>query len=189
MFGWLAHPSFSLCRRAPQAVLSRRLRRITPHDLLHALPGLGSVLYLHTTPNIVSLQRLPAGVLVAQRAFAPLLEVHALIAVSAVTDEGPREWCECVDRHGRIRARWHLLPDTDYLAWDALVAPCAMQAEPIVSLAAQALRPDRAQVVSFRLRACGGLALLEQATPAPLSPLGQRVAARIAQAESALLRP
>lgn len=64
-----------------------------------------------------------------------------------------------------------------------------MQAKPIASLATQALRSDRAQVVSFRLRTCAGLALLEQATPAPLSPLGQRVAARIAQAESALLCP
>jgi hypothetical protein len=186
MFGWLAIRSPSLCHRAPRSVISRRVRRIAPHALIDMLPALGSVLYLHDSTTALRDAVLP-GVLVAQAAFGPLLEAHWLAAVSIVTDDGPREWCECVDRLGRIRARWHLLPDTDYLAWDALTAPCAIDADaPPVT---QAWRPDHACVVNFRLRAWAGMLLLEQDHATPLSPLGDRIVARIAHAEAVALAP
>jgi hypothetical protein len=183
MFGWLAVRSSSLCRRAPRPGVSRRFRPITPHALIDLLPGLGSVLYLHDAAPPPHEALLP-GVLVAQSAFAPLLDAHWLSAVSIVTDDGPREWCECVDRSGRIRARWHLLPDTDYLAWDALTTPCIAEAGAPAVL--HALKPDRASVVNFRLRVLAGILMLEQ-NPAALSLLGGRIAARIAHAEAVVL--
>jgi len=188
MFGWLTARSSLLCRRAPRMLASRRIRRITPHVLISALPGLGSVLYLHAasreTPDVST-----PGLLVAQPAFAPLLDAHWLIAVSVVTDDGPREWCECVDQLGRARARWHLLPDTDYLAWDALTASCMPYSAQSPFIDAQPLRPDHASVVNFSLREMAGMLLLEQDTYVSLSSLGDRIAARIAHAESASLQP
>lgn len=185
MFGWLFARSPSFCRRAPRTIASRRVRRMTPHALISTLPGLGSVLYLHATSDCAMPNVLPPGLLIAQPALIPLLDVHWLVAVSVVTDDGPREWCECVDRFGRTRARWHLLPDTDYLAWDALVASCTEMHAPID---AQPLRPDHASVMNFRLREFAGMLILDQDVSTALSPLGDRIAARIANAESALLQ-
>jgi len=181
MFGWLASRS-TLCPHATATAVSRRARRITPHLLLDLLPALGSVLYLHATANEALPDDLPQGVLV-QRACVPLLGVCWLVAVSAVTGDGPREWCECVDARGRTRARWHLLPDTDYLAWDALTACCTEQVSPLMD--AHPLLPDSAKVVNFHLREFAGLLLLEQAAAPALSPLGEHIAKHIANAEYA----
>ena len=188
MFGWLAARSTPFCRYAPQTLLSRRTRRMTPQVLMRHLPGLGSVLYLHATSSSVVTDALAVGVLVAQRDFAPLLDTHWLVATSVVTDDGPREWCDFVDHYGRPRARLHLLPDTDYLAWDALMnSRGSLDAPPPAWPGGQLLRPDNASVVNFQLRELAGLMLLDRGTPAALSLLGDRVAAHIASAESAVL--
>jgi hypothetical protein len=149
------------------------------------LPALGSVLYLHDASHTPILDDTPQGLLV-QRTFVPLLCAHWLLTVSAVTDDGPREWCECIDGDGRTRARWHLLPDTDYLAWDALTAPCTAT----VSLPSdmQRLRPTCATVMSFSMREFAGLWLLEEAFSSTLSPLGDCMATRIAHSESVVRR-
>jgi hypothetical protein len=188
MFGWLAAHSTPLCPHASPTVLSRRVRRITPQRLLRTLPELGAVLYLHATSSEVLVDAYPRGLLVSRRAFAPLLDTHWLCATSVVTDDGPREWWECIDRFGRPRARLHLLPDTDYLAWDAVTASHATDFEPPLLRATQLLRPNNARVVNFRLRSFAGLQVLDDAQAAPLSPLGNRVALHIAKAESALLQ-
>ena len=185
MFGWLAARSPSSCHLATYPVRSRRIRRIAPRALIEALPGLGSVLYLHAAANMSTQHCLLRGVL-AQRAFMPLLSAHWLVSISVVTDDGPREWCECVDALGCTQARWHLLPDTDYLAWDGLTAACVANSS--LPARTQALRPDSASVVSFRLRQCAGLLLLEQAVSPSLSPLGDRLATRLALAESVVRR-
>ncbi|RUL71436.1 hypothetical protein [Dyella choica] len=185
MFGWLAARSSSLCRRAPRAVVSQHARRIAPHALIDMLPGLGSVLYLHAASDTAVPTVLPQGLVVTQRACIPLLDVHWLVAVSVVTDDGPREWCECVDLLGRTRARWYLLPDTDYLAWEALTSDCATHRPTPVGK--HLLRPDQASVVNFRLRELAGMLLLEQDNSVMLSSLSHRLAARIAHAESAAL--
>jgi hypothetical protein len=187
MFGWLATRSTPLCRHAPLTVVSRRSRQITPSSLIRRLPALGSVLYLHATSATVVRDALAPGLLVTDRAFAPLLATRWLIATCAVTDDGPREWLECVDHMGCTRARLHLLPDTDYLAWDALISACDPDNSPPSIMSGVApLRPDSAAVVSFQVRKLAGLLLLEQAASS-LSPLGDRIAARIAQAEAAVL--
>ena len=188
MFGWLAARSTPLCNHAPQTLVSRRTRRMTPHALMRHLPGLGNVLYLHAASSAVITETLPPGLLVAQQAFAPLLDTRWLIATSVVTDDGPREWCECVARFGRPRARLHLLPDTDYLAWDALMSSRgSLDNPPPTWPGGQWLRTDNASVVNFHTRELAGLLVLDRGPMKALSSLGRRVAAHIANAESALL--
>jgi hypothetical protein len=184
MFGWLASPP-TFCRHAPRAAVSRRTRLITPRALIEMLPGLGSVLYFHAAANRAFPPALPQG-LVVQRAFLPLLGAHKLTSISAVTDDGPREWCECVDALGRTQARWHLLPDTDYLGWDAMTASCVAHIAPPVET--EPFRPDCASVVKFRLRRVGGLVLLERRDATVLSSLGSRIATSIARAEALMLQ-
>jgi hypothetical protein len=186
MFGWLVARSTPLCRHAPLTVVSRRSRQITPSSLIRRLPALGSVLYLHATSATVVHDVLAPGLLVTDRAFAPLLDTRWLVATSVVTDDGPREWLECMDHLGCTRARLHLLPDTDYLAWDALIGACDPDNPPPIVRGVAPLRPDSAAVVNFQVRKLAGLLLLEQAASS-LSPLGDRIAARIAQAEAAVL--
>lgn len=185
MFGWLHARSTPPRRCAPRTAESRRIQRITPHALIAMLPGLGKVLYLHGRPSATP-DALPSGLLIAQPSFASLLDAHWLVAVGAVTDDGPREWCECLDQSGRTLARWHLLPDTDYLAWEMLTASCQEASVPIDT---QPLRAHHANVVHFRLRTLAGMLILEQDLSSMLSPLGDHVAARIAHAEAALLQP
>jgi hypothetical protein len=187
MFGWLMTPSTPRCHHAPVAALSRRVRQMSPHLLLHRLPSLGSVLYLHNTFAEVITETLPPGLCVTARALAPLLDVRWLMATSAVTEDGPREWIECMDRYGRPRARLHLLPDTDYLAWEALMAAHESSHHPLTLPPGPLLRPDSASVVNFRLRELAGLIVLEGHASTELSPLGSHVAAHIAHAESVSL--
>lgn len=187
MFGWLANRSTALCDHAPLPLVSRRIRQITPALLVRQLPALGSVLYLHAASAYPCEEALPTGVMVTELAFAPLLETRWLIATGLVTDDGPREWIECVDSIGRMRARLHLLPDTDYLAWDALMSSPEPDRVALASTCMSSLRADRASVVHFQARELGGLLLLEQSKAVALSPLGGRVAARIASAESTVL--
>jgi hypothetical protein len=187
MFGWLAARSTPLCRHAALTVVSRRSRRITPLSLMQRLPGLGNVLYLHASSAPAIRDDLPAGLLVTQHIFAPLLDTRWLTATSVVTDDGPREWLECMDRLGRPRVRLHLLPDTDYLAWDALIGSCEPDCHPPSVPCLPLFRPDNAEVVNFHVRELAGLLLLGRGSPASLSPLSGRVAERIARAESAVL--
>ncbi|RUL64003.1 hypothetical protein EKH79_08025 [Dyella dinghuensis] len=156
---------------------------------MHKLPGLGSVLYLHNSAAQVITEALPPGLLVTERTLAPLLDIHWLMATSAVTDDGPREWLECMDRFGRPRARLHLLPDTDYLAWEALMTMHESPLQPPGSPDMPMLRPDSARIVNFRLREVAGLTVLERNATSELSPLGHHVAAHIAHAESVSLHP
>jgi hypothetical protein len=187
MFGWLTTPWALRCRHAPHTLLSRQIRPTTPQRLIQKLPGLGSVLYVHDSSAHVVSENAPGHWLVGERALAPLLDIQWLMATSAVTDDGPREWIECIDRFGHPRVRLHLLPDTDYLAWEALVATheCLPQASALPQNAW--LRPDTASVSNFRLREFAGLTVLDRIVPVSLSTVGQHVAARIAQAESVSL--
>ncbi|WP_203546626.1 hypothetical protein [Dyella caseinilytica] len=144
------------------------------------------MLYLHAASTDVAGDASPPGLLVDEHALAPLLDTRWLLATSTVTEDGPREWLECVDSSGRIRARLHLLPDTDYLAWDALMNAGDLHNGPAALSNTSPLRPDSAEVVSFKVRELAGLQLLERSNSA-LSSLGGRIAARIAHAESAVL--
>jgi hypothetical protein len=161
--------------------IARRWRRMAPAALLHRLPTLGCVLYMPgTDTGVEPLHRCLLG----SRELAPLLCTHWLAEAGEVTTDGPREWIECVDARGVIRARLHLLPDTDYLAWDRLLA--AGEAVPVAApwRASCRFRPASARLCGFRWRPLACLQVFD-ACPAPVVSLaGQRVAAQVARAEA-----
>jgi hypothetical protein len=183
MFGWLAHAFASLrpsCDAANWSI-SRCMVPMAGTELAARLPVLGSVLYLPARCVAQEPWPLPAGWLAARCELAPLLRSEALVVSSMIGADGPREWLDCVDRQGRFCARVHLLPDTDYLAWDALLAG----SEP---LPATPLCPDQvacratsAELVCFRTRRLGQLDLLETVPLGHLSTLGRHIAREAAR--------
>jgi hypothetical protein len=115
-----------------------------------------------------------------------LLRVHWLVAASVIGSDGPHEWLECRARDGRLCARLHLLPDSDYLGWDALLAAGA----PVPAMGRR--RPDderlaAAQLLDFRCRQLAGLEVLEALPAVGVSALGGGIARGIARAEGLAL--
>lgn len=169
------------CPQAIGADACRRRLRMTPAALAASLPALGSVLYMPLAESGTGLPPQPDGVLVETPLLAPLLRVHGLLAVCEVTLDGPREWIDGLDRDGRPCVRLHLLPDTDYLGWDRLLArgepaPAMPHAPHMQALDACPLR--------FRWRRLAGFDLLRGERVIRLSPLGRQLAARIARAHA-----
>lgn len=186
MFGWLATHVAQDCGRASGAPVERHWRRVTPQRLAAGLPALGSVLCLRYAAPPVAVESLPRGLLAMRRECRPMLRVRWLVAAGVVSSDGPREWLECRDRDGWPCARLHLLPDTDYLGWDALLAAGVSAPD------APRSRPDAARVLSaqwlrFRCRRLAGLALLDAQPVAGVSALGSELARGIARAEGVVL--
>ncbi|MFC5740154.1 hypothetical protein [Dyella tabacisoli] len=186
MFGWFAHALTAVCPHAGAGSASRRWLRITPESLLAYLPLLGSVLYLPSRAKHPTTGMLPNGWLVERAELEPLLHTCWLIAASAINVDGPREWLECIDAQGCLRARLHLLPDTDYLAWDALLAQGKPLALPPHRRVQQPLRLASASVMVFQHRRLAGLSILSSIAPSRLSTLGQGIARDVARAEAGL---
>jgi hypothetical protein len=94
------------------------------HGLAEWLPLLGPVLWLHRPARDRTFPRArltPRGVLLLEHPLlAVLADCTAIRVNSAVTPHGPREWLD-FDIGGVAAARLYLLPDTDYMAWDAMV--------------------------------------------------------------------
>jgi hypothetical protein len=183
MFGWLAHALGSLrpSREAANWSISRCLASIDGPELAARLPMLGSVLYLPARCAAEEPWPLPAGWLVARCELAPLLRTERLIVSSMIGADGPREWIDCVDGQGRFCARVHLLPDTDYLAWDALLAGGeTLPATPLCP-DQMACRAASAELACFRTRRLGRLDLLETVPLDRLSMLGRHIAREAAR--------
>lgn len=171
------------CPRATDADVCRRRLRMTPAALAVSLPALGSVLYMPLAESGAGLPQQPDGVLVETPRLAPLLRVHWLSAVCEVAPDGPREWIDGIDRDGRPCVRLHLLPDTDYLGWDRLLA----SGEPLPATApapAPHVRALDACLLRFRRRRLAGFDLLCGEAVTRLSPLSRQLAARIARAHA-----
>jgi hypothetical protein len=147
---------------------------------LAGLSALGPVLYVPcATPGTLRGRPLP-GLLVGSIDLAPLLHTRVLAFASAITADGPREWMECRDAAERALARFYLLPDTDYLAWEALC--CRAAAAPAFDADLDVSQPTGARVLRFRLdRFAAGLQLLGADADVDASPLCRDVAARIAR--------
>lgn len=185
MFGWLATHVSHLCPRAAGAEVERRCLRIEPQLLARCLSATGPVLYLpYAAPATVEVA--VPGLLAGCRELAPLLRVHWLVTASAIGSDGPHEWLECRACDGHLCARLHLLPDSDYLGWDALLAAgCAVHA-------AHGPRPGDGRVTAawlleFRCRRLAGLDLLDALSATNISALGDGIARDIVRAEGLTL--
>lgn len=185
MFGWLATRVAQVCPRASGIAVERRWSRIAPRQLARCLPAAGCVLYLPCVSSM-TMTAVP-GLLAGRCELAPLLHVHWLVAASAIGSDGPHEWLECRARDGGLCARLHLLPDSDYLGWDALQA---------VGVSVHALggprtddpRVESARLLEFCCRRLAGLELLDALPTSRVSALGDEIARGIARAEGLALR-
>ncbi|AGG87952.1 hypothetical protein [Rhodanobacter denitrificans] len=169
------------CLQASDTGACRRWLRTAPAPLLAALPALDRVLYMPLAACGPELSALPGGLLVETPALALLLRVRWLMAVSVIAVDGPREWVDGLDRSGRPCVRLHLLPDTDYLGWDRLLAsgepaPTMPDTPHLPALDACPLR--------FHRRRLAGLDVLRGETVDGLSPLGRQLAGQIAHAHT-----
>lgn len=115
---------------------------------------------------------------------------------TGVDSDGLRESLVFFDADGRCCWRLYLLPDSDFLAWDRLLAslPCRDEAEASVGVGerlwrrlAGRLRGEQWQACILKLRAVPAAVAqpVLAARLAMVSPLGAATAQRIAQAEGA----
>jgi hypothetical protein len=168
------------------------------------LARLGPMLWLHRDGGDRAFPRarlLHQGVLLLDHpslaAFSSCVELRAH---SAIGTHGPREWLELIDAQGLCSARLYLLPDADYLAWDAMLGECAIvrsQAQvperwrahtAFLRCALRRLRVAwRAQVVRFPLLQLPCLRVLGVREPVELSALGRQIAAAITRDEKVCL--
>ena len=169
------------CLQASATGVCRRWLRIAPASLLAALPALDSVLYLPLAACGPELSALPRGLLVETPQLALLLRVRWLMAVSVIAVDGPREWIDGLDRTGQPCVRLHLLPDTDYLGWDRLLAG----GEPATAMPdTPHLQALDAYPLRFRRHRLAGLDVLRGDVDSGLSPLGRQLAGRIVHAHT-----
>lgn len=111
----------------------------------------------------------------------------SLAAGQQLDSEGLQERLDFFDAQGECCWQLCLLPDSDFLAWDRLVAglPPATDmmagglAERLWRRLAQRLRGDGWQGTLLRLRAAGPLGMTLAAQAATPSPLGRQVARRL----------
>lgn len=173
---WLA------ARRSPPSTplpCDAAWRRADPARFAEALAALGPV-FCAWRETVAAGGRMPDTAVLS----GPGLLGHG----AAVTPDGPREWITVCDRGGRARCRLHLLPDTDYLAWDTLIAGTRAH-----DAATPMGRPAPRWQATFGRRLCLaaqpiGPWRLVVARPAPATgALGWRAAQLLAAAEGVTL--
>ena len=152
-----------------------------PRRFVRDLAGLGPVFCVWTEPDTNRRASAvaaggPDGLVLAR----PGLLAHAC----AVTLDGPREWITVHDRAGVPRCRLHPLPDTDYLAWDALLAHTGPAAAPQVPLGWRARRGRR---LRFEVEPIGPWSLVCARTAPPDCVLSWRTVRELARAEGVAL--
>jgi hypothetical protein len=155
-----------------------------PRALARWLPQLGGVLYLAPRHRGEPARHQAAGLLVEQADLAPLHRSHRLHVTSTVTPDGPREWADVIDKHGRACARVYLLPGTDYCAWDAMLCGAAHRGEATASR--PAFRASAARLLRFRHRRLAGIQVLGVEDCA-MCRLDLRVAGEIVRHEAVAL--
>jgi hypothetical protein len=173
------------------------------HCIADALPRLGTVLWLHHAKRDRTFPRArltAQGVLLLDHpALGVLANCTEVWPMSAVTSHGPREWLEFRNVHNVAIAKLYLLPDTDYLAWDAMLAGCSMTASKLASecnwqahtafmrAAFACLGAGwQARLVRMPMLRVTGLRVLGLRAPDSASQLGIRCARIIAEDERAV---
>ena len=164
------------------------------------LPRLGATLWLERksrrahAPATVGTRGL---LLLDHPALTPLARSAHANAHVQVTSHGPREWLSFRDAEGSAIAKLYLLPDTDYLAWDEMIAATGL-APPTKEPAnwhahAAFLRTAlarigsawQARLVTFEHQSLPWLSTLGARAPLKLSLLGLELARLIAASEGA----
>lgn len=188
MFSPFVHRLQACSTDAADGAVHRQASALQPVSLIRQLPTLGDVLYVPMPCRDAVGDGMPPGVLVECAELAPLLRARWLVQASIITVDGPREWVECVDRYGHICCRMHLLPDTDYLAWDRLLAAGTPTRAAQRELNHSRARPVSAQLLRFHHQPIAGLLVLGAKAASRLSPLGRHLADRIARDEALALQ-
>jgi len=169
------------------------------------LSRLGTVLWLCRAEGDSTFPRARlacGGVLLLDHpALAAFSNSASVEAHSAITVEGPREWLEFLDAKPVCIARLYLLPDADYLAWDAMLGDCRIARAPqqtparwrahaaFMRCALRRLHSSwQARAVRFPLLRLPCLHVLGLRAPAAVSELGRQLAVSIADDERAVLQ-
>jgi hypothetical protein len=185
MYGWL---DTSLCTaRAWFTEPDERCVRVTPNALLQWLPLLGGVLYVPSCAPKQDGLRVSEGLLTESPLLMPLLRTRFLRVLGVVSADGPREWIDCLDARGEIVAQLHLLPDTDYLAWDNLPSGSAAIGRFPRARRLRMFRGAAAHLMHFRCQSLATMACLGEVRPPRISPLGRTVAQAIAAGQPLLM--
>ncbi len=171
--------------------------------LARVLCRLGPVLWLqHRQIPATPAPRVRDGVRIDDPALAALAACQRLTAHSAATATTLREWLCVHDRSGLPQAKLFLLPDTDCLGWDEMLAACRLasvhqppvRSRPRASFLRGAFnRPAaawHARIVGFSQRPWPRPDTLQVQAPLRVSMLGLEFARAIADEEDAeLLSP
>lgn len=186
MFGWLTH-AFATVRSSTDTTawtISRCMVSMSGARLAAHLPLLGSVLYLPARMTAFDRECASRGWLLARSELAPLLRVEELRVSSMIGASGPREWIDGIDAGGHFCVRLHLLPDTDYLAWDALLEHASpLPAAPLCP-GALSCSAGSANIVCFRTRRFAGFDVLDATPLRQVSLLGHDIAREAARSAS-----
>jgi hypothetical protein len=186
MYGWL---DTSPCAAGAWfADPDERCLRVTPHALAQWLPLLGSVLYVPSRIAEYASARTPEYLLSESPLLMPLLRTCFLRVFGVVSADGPREWIDCLDARGEIVAQLHLLPDTDYLAWDNLPNDCAIVDELPRRCRVRMFRGAALHLIRFRCQSLATMTCLGEASPPQVSFLGCAVAQAIAGSQPLLMK-
>lgn len=169
--------------------------------LVDALPHLGAVLWLERRARHAPAVHAAIGsggvLLIDHPALAMIGRCGIVRAHSAITPYGPREWLDFRDDSGVAQAKLFLLPDTDYLAWDEMIArshvPPAPEPAPRWQAQTTFLRCAlahlgtawRARLLVFDLKRLPWLRTLGARPPLRISLLGLEIARAITRAERA----
>ena len=169
--------------------------------LIEALPTLGTVLWLERREWRqwpLSAGATSQGVLVLEHpALASLNRCRDASAHSEVGPNGPREWLCLRDGADAVLGKIYVLPDTDYLAWDEMIAasqisaatPTVERSKPHGVLRRCALaclgRRWRARVLTMELQRQPWVRCLRACAPLRMSLLGVELAADIVRSEGA----
>lgn len=186
MYGWF-EPSLGVSR-AWFADPDERVVRVSPTALAHWLPMLGSVLYVPSRSAAERRSRLLDNLISESPMLTPLLRTRFLRLLGMVSADGPREWIECLDARGDALAQVHLLPDTDYLAWDNLPSGCLPLEGVAFHRPASTFRGAAAHLLGFRCQSLATFSCIGEAPPPSISSLGQVIARTIAGSQPLLLQ-
>jgi hypothetical protein len=184
----------------PYEPRTRKAPELDLATLVEWLPRLGTVLWMHRPQrdHVFPRARLTGrGVLLLEHPdMAAFADATAIRAQSAVNPHGPREWLD-IDAGNVTIARLYLLPDTDYLTWDAMrdaldhrsppAEPRRWQAHRTFMRCAfaRALRAWQARVVRLPLLRLPCLQVLGIRDAESVSALGRQLATAIIADECA----